>query len=58
MITIAGNGDPGDADGLPGEAMMNKPSAVAYRNGKLYITDSLNNKIKVIAIEPNNGEIR
>jgi hypothetical protein len=58
VVTVAGNGLPGDADGEQDEAMMNKPTAVVYRNGKLYIADSLNNKIKTISVEVSSGEVR
>jgi len=51
VITIAGNGEPGDANGPQDEAMMNKPTGVVFRNGRLYIADSLNNKIKVISVD-------
>jgi sugar lactone lactonase YvrE len=50
VSTIAGNGDPGDEDGLLGMSMMNKPTAVVYSDGVIYIADSLNNKIKMIQI--------
>jgi len=58
VITVAGNGEPGDADGPPDEAMLNKPTGVAHSNGKLYIADSLNNKIKVISVDTGNEVFR
>jgi sugar lactone lactonase YvrE len=57
VTTVAGNGLPGDKDGEQSESMMNKPTAVIYRNGKLYIADSLNNKIKTVSVEVSGGEI-
>jgi len=50
VTTVVGSGEPGDKDGAPLEAMLNKPTAVAYRNGVLYIADSLNNKIKTVSL--------
>jgi sugar lactone lactonase YvrE len=50
VVTLAGSGVAGDTDGPPGLAMMNKPTALAYRDGVLYIADSLNNKIKTVSI--------
>jgi len=51
VLTVTGNGEPGDMDGPQGEAMMNKPTGVVFSNGRLYIADSLNNKIKVISVD-------
>jgi len=51
VITITGNGNPGDVDGFQKESMMNKPTGIVFRGGRLYITDSLNNKIKVVLID-------
>ena len=48
VITLAGNGDPGDEDGRRPAAMMNKPTAITGKDNSLYITDSLNNKVKMI----------
>jgi len=58
IITVAGSGLPGDKDGLPGTAMMNKPMSVVYGHGVLYIADSLNNKIKSVLIDINIGDFR
>ena len=51
VITVAGTGSPGDADGSPGNAMMNRPSAVVYKNGVLFIADTRNNKIKTVWLD-------
>jgi hypothetical protein len=55
VVTVAGSGEPGDADGPPGVAMMNKPSAVFYTDGFLYIADTLNNKIKAVSLDLKEG---
>ena len=51
VITVAGSGEPGDADGPPAAAMMNKPTGIVYTGGILYIADSLNNKIKAVSFD-------
>jgi DNA-binding beta-propeller fold protein YncE len=53
VCTLAGNGEAGDEDGAVSTAMMNKPTAVVYSNGVLYITDSLNNKVKAVSFQLN-----
>ena len=58
VLTVVGNGLPGDADGMPDKAMMNKPTAVVYRKGVLYIADSLNNKIKSITVDISGREFK
>jgi len=57
VITIVGNGTPGDTDGANGEAMMNKPAGVVYSSGILYIADTLNNKIKAMAVDLESGDL-
>ncbi|MCL2033167.1 MAG: hypothetical protein FWG94_00385 [Oscillospiraceae bacterium] len=52
VTTIAGTGEPGDADGLALAARLNSPSGIAYRNGTLYIADTENNKIKRMPFNP------
>jgi sugar lactone lactonase YvrE len=51
IVTAAGSDTPGNADGAPGTGMMNKPTGVVYRNGTLYITDTLNNTIRTAAVD-------
>jgi len=51
VITVAGSGEPGDSDGAPEVAMMNKPTGSVYKNSFLYIADSLNNKIKMVYLD-------
>lgn len=44
--TVAGNGIPGDIDGVGINARFNNPTGVFYKDGYLYICDDLNHKIK------------
>ena len=53
VVTLAGSGEAGFADGQPGVSMMNKPTSIAYRNNTLYIADSINNRIRAITINWN-----
>lgn len=47
--TIAGNGSSGFVDGIGTAARFAGPSGIAYgSNGKLYVTDKANNRIRVI----------
>jgi DNA-binding beta-propeller fold protein YncE len=52
VITVAGTSEPGDQGGHPREAMFNQPHGVYYRNGILYITDTVNNKVKTMPFNP------
>lgn len=46
VITVVGNGIPGDLDGTGTAARLNRPTGVYYKNGYLYICDNLNHRIK------------
>lgn len=46
VITVVGNGVPGDLDGMGTAARLNQPTGVYYKNGYLYICDNLNHRIK------------
>jgi sugar lactone lactonase YvrE len=46
VITIAGNGDPGNDTGCALGAVLNGASGVYYRSGFIYIADTGNNKVK------------
>lgn len=50
LETIVGTGlfDFGDVDGVGDEVRLQHPLGVAYANGKLYVADTYNDKIKVI----------
>ena len=50
VTTIVGKGlfDFGDADGIGGQVRLQHPLGVAYHDGKLYVADTYNSKIKVI----------
>ena len=51
VVNVAGQGLPGDQLGAIGEAQFNVPAAVAYAEGKLYVSDSHNGKIKAVAVD-------
>lgn len=51
VVTLAGNGEPGDADGASAEAMLSGPMGVSFHNGLLYIADTNNSKIKIMAFD-------
>ena len=46
----------GDVDGLPPEVRLQHPLGVVYYDGRLYVADTYNNKIKVI--DPETGETK
>jgi sugar lactone lactonase YvrE len=48
VSTIAGTGEPGDADGLPGTGTLNAPMGITYKDGFLYIADTHNNKVRAV----------
>jgi sugar lactone lactonase YvrE len=50
VITIAGSGTVGNLAALPKDSMFNEPVDVLYASGKLYISDMLNNSLKVVPI--------
>ena len=58
MKTLIGKGlfKFGDRDGAIGRAQLQHPLGVAYQDGKLYVSDTYNHKIKVIDL--NKGKIR
>ncbi|MCL2227275.1 MAG: S-layer homology domain-containing protein [Oscillospiraceae bacterium] len=51
VMTIVGNSTPGYADGIPGRAAMNRPSAITMRNSTMFIADTLNNTIRAVEID-------
>lgn len=48
VTTMAGGGVPGDVDGVQSEARFNNPTAVAWLNGVVYVSDTNNNRIRKI----------
>ncbi|OMF23851.1 hypothetical protein BK133_23450 [Paenibacillus sp. FSL H8-0548] len=52
VITIAGQSTAGDAVGEVEKAQFNQPSSLLYISGKLYVADTLNNTVKVLAVIP------
>ncbi|MEK3750970.1 hypothetical protein NYE25_22530 [Paenibacillus sp. FSL E2-8871] len=51
VITVAGQGTSGDQVGVLDKVMFDQPSGVALASGKLYVTDTLNNKLKVLNLD-------
>lgn len=52
VVTLAGQGSPGGSAGSNSLAGFNEPSGVAYTSGTLYITDTLNNSVKALKVDP------
>lgn len=51
--TLAGNGSSGYADGIGSAARFNTPTGIAVGpNGRLYVSDNENNRIRVIQYQP------
>ncbi|WP_339317897.1 stalk domain-containing protein [Paenibacillus sp. FSL R10-2734] len=51
VITVAGQATSGDQVGALDKVMFNQPSGVAITSGNLYVTDTLNNKLKVLNLD-------
>lgn len=51
VISIAGMSKPGDKVGTADMAQFNQPSSLLYAAGKLYVADTLNNSVKVLAVD-------
>ncbi len=51
VVTVAGTGDAGNVNGDTSEAQFSAPVDVAYKDGKLYISDMINNSIKIIDLK-------
>ncbi|WP_139991213.1 stalk domain-containing protein [Paenibacillus paridis] len=52
VISIAGQTAPGDKVGAAEIAQFNQPSALLYTAGKLYVSDTLNNGVKTLEVDP------
>ncbi|NME98322.1 SMP-30/gluconolactonase/LRE family protein [Aneurinibacillus aneurinilyticus] len=52
VINVAGQSIPGNTSGLIRNERFNQPVALAYMEGKLYVSDSLNNKVKTVPVQP------
>ena len=50
VFTVAGNGEPGDRDGSALGAVLNAPGGVSVVDGAIYVADTGNNKVKVVAL--------
>ena len=51
VITIAGSGDRGGADGPALDASFDEPAGVAYADGQIYVADTNNHLIRIIDID-------
>jgi len=47
VLTIVGNGDRGDRDGLSGDTSLNRPGGLANLGGLRYIADTGNHAVRV-----------
>lgn len=52
VITVAGQSTPGNKVGTLEEAQFSQPSSLLYKTGKLYVSDTLNNSVKVLDLDP------
>jgi len=52
VISIAGEGTPGDAVGGLAEARFNEPSVLLYSSGKLFVSDTGNDAVKAMDVFP------
>jgi sugar lactone lactonase YvrE len=48
---LSGHADPGYVDGKRGEARFNNPVSCAYKDGKVYVADFDNSKLRVVDAE-------
>jgi DNA-binding beta-propeller fold protein YncE len=51
VTTLAGNGRMGFQDGPASKCTFYRPSGMAYRDGKLYVADAINSKIRCVDIK-------
>ena len=58
VLTLVGRGlfEYGDSDGIGQAVRLQHPAAVAYADGRVYIADSYNHKIKTL--DPTTGEVQ
>lgn len=52
VVTIAGQSTPGNKVGAAEDAQFNQPSSLLYHSGKLYVSDTLNDSVKVLEVNP------
>ncbi len=50
LVTFAGKNVPGDEDGTPMMARFREPGGLSYAKGKLYVADTNNHRIRVVAL--------
>lgn len=46
VTTLAGDGNPGDADGVGSNAQFNRPVGITHYNGSFFISDNHNHRIR------------
>ncbi|MCC6705717.1 MAG: redoxin domain-containing protein [Thermomicrobiales bacterium] len=51
VITLFGNGDPGADDGPAAQATFYEPGGLSYLNGRIYVADTNNGKVRVCDLE-------
>ncbi|MGM0881821.1 MAG: stalk domain-containing protein [Bacillota bacterium] len=52
VVTIAGQSKPGNRVGAAEATQFNQPSSLLYHSGKLYVSDTLNDSVKVMEVNP------
>lgn len=52
-FTLLGTGEPGDRDGRGDQAMFNEPSGLSMANGRIYIADTNNHRVRVADLSTN-----
>jgi DNA-binding beta-propeller fold protein YncE/thiol-disulfide isomerase/thioredoxin len=50
LISFSGRNMPGDEDGTPMMARFREPGGLSYARGKLYVADTNNHRIRVVAL--------
>lgn len=51
LVTIAGNGQRGDADGAKAQARFNEPNAVLKQGDLVYVADTNNHRLRVLDLK-------
>lgn len=50
VVTLSGNGQRGYVDGVGAEAEWNNPKGFAFRGGKIYVADSVNDVVRTVQL--------
>jgi DNA-binding beta-propeller fold protein YncE len=48
LVSVAGSGKRGLADGVGDKAQLNEPAGLVYSNGKLFVTDTNNHMVRIV----------